>query len=470
MKEQRSRFSLGTAENQILVILVSAFVILLIASTVYQVSQNRTAEEWAQSEYTGKTVAFRLLNLDRMRPEEMQGFVDATSSCNEGFTVTDEPYAVPSNTQEANDIRRSIATHLEKMSGFVSFDKSMNDIFVANATFTERDFAFAKCDAGEIEFPIDGIVISMQLRTGEWLNLSVTEQRFEFGGESIYSAIRLDFFFLLVGIIALFFVRRLTRPLSRLTQAVSRFGTNLEVEEVEESGPVDIRKAIRKFNTMQREVRDEIKRRTQMLASVGHDIRTPLTALRVKAELIENEEARDDIIAGIEKMERITASALDYVRGESISESKQHVDLRALIESECSEFEELGHQVSFEGESDVHYDCRPIALARAIRNLIDNSVKYAGSADVELVKGDECIEIWVLDSGPGIPDDQRAKVLNPFTRLSEARESDQGGLGLGLAITKAIVDGHDGVLKLERNGPKGLKASIQLPFDRCRAA
>ncbi|MEP0392486.1 MAG: ATP-binding protein [Erythrobacter sp.] len=469
MKEQRSRFSLGTAENQILVILVSAFVVLLVASTVYQVSQNRTAEEWAQSEYTGKTVAFRLLSLDRMRPEEMQGFVDANSSCDEGFTVTEEPYAAPSNTQDANDIRRSIAANLEKMSGLISLNKSMADILVARATFTERDFAFAKCEADEIEFPIDGIVISIQLETGEWFNLSVTERRFEFGGESIFSAIRIDFFFLLVGIIALFFVLRLTRPLSRLTQAVSRFGTNLEVEDVEESGPVDIRKAIRRFNTMQREVRDEMKRRTQMLASVGHDIRTPLTALRVKAELIENEEAREDIIAGIEKMERITASALDFVRGESRSEPKQHVDLRALIESECSEFEELGYQVSFTGESDVHYDCRPIALARAIRNLIDNSVKYAGSADVELVKGDEWIEIWVLDSGPGIPDDQKNRVLDPFTRLSDARESEKGGLGLGLAITKAIVDGHDGVLKLEPNQQKGLKAAIQLPFNQYRA-
>lgn len=394
----------------------------------------------------------------------MQGFVETISSCNDGFTVTGEPYAPPSETQVTKDIQRFTVTSLETISGFMSLGKSMDDISVAHATFTEKDFSFAKCGPGEIDFPINGIVISVRLKTGEWLNLSVSEQKFELGGESIFSAMRMDLFFLLVGVAALFFIRRLTRPLSSLTKAVSRFGTNLEVEEVEESGPTDIRHAIRRFNAMQRDVRDEVKRRTQMLASVGHDIRTPLTALRVKAELIENDEAREEIIASIEKMERITASALDYVRGESRSEPKQFVDLRALIESECSEFEELGKKVRFKGEDNLHYHCRPIALARAIRNLIDNAIKYSGSADVELFKGDEYVQIRVLDEGSGIPDDQIADVFDPFTRLSEARESEQGGLGLGLAIAKAIVDGHDGVLRLEPNEPKGLIAVVELPL------
>ncbi len=464
MSEKRSRFSLSSAENQIFVILVLAFVVLLFGSAVYQVTQNRTAEEWAKSEYIAKTIAIRLLSLDRMRPEEMQGFVETYSSCKEGLTVTDKPYAPPAGTKIANDIQRFIVTSLETTLADMSLDKSMDDISVAHATFAEHDFAFDKCAPGEIDFPIDGIVISTRLKTGEWLNLSVSEKKFEFGGETIFSAMRIDLFFLLVGIIALFFIRRLTRPLSNLTKAVSRFGTNLEVEEVEESGAADIKLAIRRFNAMQREVRDEVKRRTQMLASVGHDIRTPLTALRVKAELIENDEVREEIIASIEKMERITASALDYVRGESRSEAMQNVDLRALIESECSEFDELGKEVRFTGEDNLHYHCRPIALARAIRNLIDNAIKYGGSADVELINGDQYVQIRVMDDGPGIPDDKLAHVFDPFTRLSEARESEQGGLGLGLAITKAIVDGHDGTLNLEPNEPKGLKAVIQLPF------
>ncbi|MEP3451891.1 MAG: ATP-binding protein [Parasphingorhabdus sp.] len=396
--------------------------------------------------------------------------METISSCNYGYTLTDDPYAPPAETKITNDIQRFILTSLETTAGSLSLDKSMDDISVANATFSEKDFAFTECDPGGIDFPNNGIVISVRLKTGEWLNLSVSDQKFEFDDESIYSAMQFGLFFLLVGIAALFFIRRLTRPLSNLTKAVSRFGTNLELEEVEESGPTDIRHAIRRFNAMQRDVRDEVKRRTQMLASVGHDIRTPLTALRVKAELIENDEAREEIIASIEKMERITASALDYVRGESRSEPKQYVDLRALIESECSEFDELGKKVRFKGEDNLHSHCRPIALARAVRNLIDNAIKYGGSADVVLIKGDEYIQIRVLDEGPGIPDGQIADVFDPFTRLSEARESEQGGLGLGLAITKAIVDGHDGVLRLEPNEPKGLIAVVQLPFSQRQPA
>lgn len=240
MSEKRSGFLVSSAENQIFVILVLAFVVLLIGSTLYQDTQNSSAEEWAKSDYTAKTIAIRLLSLDRMRSEEMQGFVETISSCNDGFTVTDEPYAPPVETEVAKDIQRFIATSLETTAGSLSLDKSMDDISVTAAILTEDDFAFDKCEAGEIDFPIDGIVISTRLKTGEWLNLSVYEKKFEFGGETIFSAMRIDLFFLLVGIIALFFIRRLTRPLSNLTKAVSRFGTNLEVEEVEESGAADI--------------------------------------------------------------------------------------------------------------------------------------------------------------------------------------------------------------------------------------
>ena len=189
---------------------------------------------------------------------------------------------------------------------------------------------------------------------------------------------RIGFLFFIVGAAAFLFIRRLTRPLSFLTDAAARFGSDLEVDELDERGPADIRQAIRSFNVMQREVNDEMTRRTHMLAAIGHDIRTPLTALRVKAEFINDPDVKGDVIRSIKKMERITASALDYVRGESRSEEKQNVDLRALIESECSEFEELGEEIRFSGEQELHYRCRPIALARAVRNLIDNAVKYGG--------------------------------------------------------------------------------------------
>lgn len=464
MNKNRFPFSLSTVENQIFAIMGATFIVLLTGSVIYQVSQHLNVVDEAKSDSAINAIILRMSILERIKPEELQSFIAEASTCHKGFTVTKEPYLPHAGSPIANDIRDFVAEELSRF----NYEKSKNDISIARTDLPRGDFSYAKCGPGEFDYPLDGIIISVRMNTGDWVNLEIHAHKFEFGGDSLFATLRIYLFFIVVGLVALFFIRRFTKPLSNLAQAASKFGNDLQVDEIEENGPADIRHAIRSFNTMQREVRDEMKRRTQMLASVGHDIRTPLTALRVKAELIENDEAREEIIASIEKMERITASSLDYVRGESRSEPKQYVDLRALIESECSEFEELGEKVHFEGEDNLHYHCRPIALARAIRNLIDNAIKYSGSADVELIKGDEHIQIRVLDQGPGIPDDQIADVFDPFIRLSDARESEQGGLGLGLAIAKAIVDGHDGVLRLEPNQPKGLKAIIQLPFGQRR--
>ena len=460
MNKNRFPFSLSTVENQIVAILGIAFIVLLAGSMIYQVSQHSNVVDEAKSDSTINAITFRVPLLERIKPEELQSFIAETSVCHKGYTVTKEPYLPHAASPTTNDIRDIVLEELNRLES----DKSENDIAISRTEFSRDDFAYAQCKPDEFDYPVDGIVISTRMNTGEWLNVEIHAHKFQFFGESFFPTLRIYLFFALIGAVTLFFIRRFTKPLSNLTRAASKFGSDLQVDEIEEKGPADIRHAIRSFNAMQQEVRDEVKRRTQMLAAVGHDIRTPLTALRIKVELIENDEAREEIIASIEKMERITASALDYVRGESRSEPKQYVDLRALIESECSEFEELGKSVCFKGEHNLHYHCRPIALARAIRNLVDNAIKYSAAADVELVKGDEYIQIRVLDEGPGIPDDKIADVFDPFTRLSEARESEQGGLGLGLAITKAIVDGHDGILKLEANEPQGLKAIIQLPF------
>ena len=174
------------------------------------------------------------------------------------------------------------------------------------------------------------------------------------------------------------------------------------------------------------------------------------------------------LIASIERMERITASALEYLKGESRGEPMRRVDLSALLESECAEFEELGHDVAFVGEHGVQHTCRPEALARAVRNLIDNAVKYGGSARVALRRAPGSVDIVVADNGPGIPQDKLQLATEPFERLSDARDSDRGGFGLGLAIARAIAEGHEGQLTLAKNEPSGLVATIRLPAGRPR--
>ena len=449
--------SLDTLEKQIFAVLASVLIALLIGTVIYQLTQHRNVEQEAKSDQAVSLVKFRLPIVERIKPEELQDFVAATSICHKGFSISDAPYSAGTNPPQAEEIHAFLVEKLER---------PKEEVFVRFADFSEDDFAYAQCQSGEFDFPVAGVVVSVRMASGQWLNSEIHAHKFELLDDQLVATLRIILFFLLVSAAALALIRRLTRPLSKLTEAASNFGSDLKVEEINEVGPSDIRQAIRSFNTMQREVHDEVTRRTQMLAAVGHDIRTPLTGLRLKAELIEDEPTRDDIIASIQKMERITESALDYVRGESRTEPKQNVDLRALIESECSEFEELGETVTFSGDETIRYQCRPVALGRAIRNLIDNAVKYGGSAVVELTKGDGNFEIHVLDKGPGISDDLISQAFNPFTRLSQARESEKGGFGLGLSIAKAIVDGHDGVLTLAPNSPKGLRAVISLPLEQ----
>lgn len=455
VKNRRSRWALDTLEKQIFAILAFVITALFIGAVIYQYTQHLNVAQEAKSDQTVSAITFRLSIVEQMTPEEIQEFVANKSICHKGFSVSEAPYGSHAESPEADDIREFIAEEMQR---------PPEDISVSYDDFSEDDFAYSKCEPGEFDHPVAGIVVSARMENGQWLNIEVHAHKFELIGDELVPTLRIILFLFLVSAAALLLIRRLTRPLSKLTEAASRFGSDLEVEEVEETGPIDIRQAIQSFNTMQREVRDEIKRRTHMLAAVGHDIRTPLTGLRVKAEFIEDEEIRDDIIKSIQKMERITESALDYVRGESRSEPKQNVDLRALIESECSEFEELGETVTFSGNQPINYRCRPVALGRAIRNLIDNAVKYGGSATVDLSKGDDTIELRVLDEGPGISEHRISEAFDPFTRLSQARESKKGGFGLGLSIAKAIVDGHDGTLSLEPNAPQGLIAVVRLPL------
>jgi signal transduction histidine kinase len=214
---------------------------------------------------------------------------------------------------------------------------------------------------------------------------------------------------------------------------------------------------------MQRQVAEELARRTSTLAAISHDVRTPLTALRIKTELIEDAELREDMIASIHRMETITASALEFLQGGAHAEPMRCADLSELLESECQEFAEVGHPASFAGAYGIRCNCRPDALARAVRNLIDNAIKYGRAARVAVRADREQVEILVTDTGPGIAPELRERAVRPFERLSQTSRGGAAGFGLGLAVAQAIAAGHGGELILDANRPSGLIATIRLP-------
>jgi signal transduction histidine kinase len=448
-----SRFLPKTIEGQLVATLGISIILLLGVLTTFDVMDRRSPIEWAESGATLNRLARMQTILENVSIDRRGSLLRSLSVCHDGYTLAAHRFEVVDVTEQTAQLEDRIAQRLSVGTQRVS---------VGYATLTSDDFSYGDCTEAEIDLPMTAIVISVQLESGGWFNAEVHPHEWHLQ-DFVARIFRYSLAVILVGIFALFLIRRLSKPLNDLTDAAKQFAAGLNVSPVGESGPPDLRRAIQSFNAMQQQVASDVKKRTDTLAAISHDLRTPLTALRIRGELVDDEETRGDLVASIDKMEKIIASALEYLRGESRSEPHREVDLSALLASECNGFKEAGRQAEFVGETGVQYSCRPDALARAVRNLVENANKYGGGARVDLRVGAESLDISVSDTGPGIPAHEIDAALEPFRRLSKARESQQGGFGLGLAIVEAIVKGHDGELILTENSPSGLVATIRLP-------
>ena len=447
------RLAPTSLQGQMVAVLALSLAALFSTLMVLELIERRDAVETAESSHTLERLKRLYPLIERIPAPDLPAFIDIASSCHAGHTVTDSPFPSNESMAETRGLHEQIAREL-------SVDPQR--VRVGRVRVTREDFSYRKCRDAEIQLPADAIVIGVQLASGQWLNTEVHPHESHIR-EKLGGMLRVGGAFIVVGAIAIWFMRRLNKPLNSLTAAAQRFGSGLQPSMLEEDGPADLRRAIRAFNVMQQQVTEEIARRTSTLAAISHDVRTPLTALRVKAELIDDAAVREDMISSIDRMERITASALEFLKGQSRGEPLRVVNLSALLESECIDFEEQGLDVKFVGEQGIEQTCRPDALARAVRNLIDNAVKYGGSARVATQSLPDAVHISVSDHGPGIPADQLQHALEPFVRLSAARESNGSGFGLGLAVVKAVAEGHDGELSLAANDPSGVIATIRLP-------
>jgi signal transduction histidine kinase len=214
---------------------------------------------------------------------------------------------------------------------------------------------------------------------------------------------------------------------------------------------------------MQIRLRTLIDNRTRLLAAISHDLRTPLTLLRLRAETVENHQERDKMLATIGEMDSMIGMTLQFARDEGTSEPRKQVDLTAIVRGVVDEMSGAGFPVQMGTAAPILYKCQPAALKRAVRNLLDNAVKYGKSGDAELHVAERSIEISIDDDGPGIPEVELGRVLEPFYRLEESRSRETGGVGLGLAIAQAIAQAHGGTVTLLNRPVGGLRAKIVLP-------
>jgi signal transduction histidine kinase len=256
---------------------------------------------------------------------------------------------------------------------------------------------------------------------------------------------------------------RMTRPLKALAANAEAFGRGVATPPLKESGPDEARRLIRSFNEMQERLTRFVGDRTRMLAAVGHDLRTPITSLKLRAELVDDEETRQKMLATLDEMQHMTEATLAFARDDASAEPSRSVDLAALIESLTEDLSSMGRPVAFTDAPRLAYSCRPTALKRAIGNLIENAIQYGERARVSLTATPSGPVIAVEDDGPGIPPDRIDEVFKPFTRLETSRSRETGGTGLGLSIARSIVLAHGGELKLANRPGGGLRAEIRLP-------
>jgi signal transduction histidine kinase len=307
----------------------------------------------------------------------------------------------------------------------------------------------------------NGWGLQVQLRNGSWMHAvyakpaSVTSPQWQSHVSLAITAITLS-------LIALFIARRITQPLRRLAWSAERLGRGEEVPPLPKEGPMDVRCTAMAFNRMQERLRRFVEDRTRMLAAIGHDLRTPITSLRLRAEFVNDEETRQKILSTLDEMQSMTEATLAFVREDAVHEATRNVDLAALLESLCADLADMGWDVTFSNGEKMPYRCRPDALRRAFRNVIENAVRYGERARVSVGFEGDAIEITVNDDGPGIPEQDFERVFAPFVRLESSRNRATGGVGLGLSIARTIVRGHGGDITLANRG-SGLCLAVRLP-------
>jgi signal transduction histidine kinase len=309
-----------------------------------------------------------------------------------------------------------------------------------------------------------GLAVSVQLPDRQWLNATTTLRTPPLTW-AVPSFAAMAVMALALVVIVIVMVRRITRPMHRLAAAADRLGRGEAVEPLREEGPGDVRRTTRAFDRMRERLQRFVQDRTRMLAAVSHDLRTPLTALRLRAEFIEDSETRERLLATIDEMTAMVEAALAFAREEAAQEDTRTVDLAALIESVCVDFADLGKDVAFAPGERMAYACRPIGLKRAIRNVVENAVRYAGGATVAIARTEAAYRVTVEDDGPGIPETDLDRVFEPFMRLEESRNKESGGIGLGLSIVRSIVQSHGGEVTLRNRKEGGLRVTITLPLD-----
>jgi signal transduction histidine kinase len=302
----------------------------------------------------------------------------------------------------------------------------------------------------------------VRLRDGQWIRISAVQEADTPALPNDLIA-QLLITLIMVTAVVMIAVRQVTRPLQQLAAAADTLGNDLDAPPLTENGPTETRRAAQAFNRMQARIKRLVDERARALAAVSHDLRTPLTRLRLRAELVTDDRLRDQMAADLDSMAAMIDATLDYLRGLQDSEALRPIDMNALLQSLAEDAAVLGKTISVEGLAQAPYYGRLSGLRRALQNLIDNAIKYGHGAQLRIEDAADALRLVVEDEGPGIAPAELTRVTEPYYRPDASRSRETGGVGLGLSIVSDIALMHGGQLLLANRPQGGLSATLILP-------
>ncbi|QNL20251.1 HAMP domain-containing protein [Hyphobacterium sp. CCMP332] len=267
----------------------------------------------------------------------------------------------------------------------------------------------------------------------------------------------------LLSLVSVIFIRNQVKPIRRLADTAKRFGRGEDDTEFKPAGAREVREAAHAFIDMRQRITRHLDQRTSMLAGVSHDLRTPLTRLKLQLALMPDGPERDDAIADVSEMEHMLEEYLAFARGQ-VSEETVEADVSALVTETVEAARRADPGITLKAEPDIRANVRPGVFKRGIANLIANACAYGTKCEVSVRRQKRRLEIIVDDDGPGIPEDKREEAFKPFSRLDEARNMNREGVGLGLAIARDVARGHGGEVELSQSPLGGLRAVMRLPL------
>ena len=466
-------FQLKSVTVQLIILFVAALTLLEIVNLGYRYLDRAGALTALEAVRIADDVKVITSIVEKATPQERPKGVGRFRGSDLYVSWAAEPLLGPQSAQNRetsllHDLITRMMPEIATTDMRVGYDRPDSGTTVPEVT--ERAMRWRR--AGPYPAPIGDIIdnlaaeptflVSVRLKDGSWLNfVAAYLETIDFWPARTIAILSLS----VVGIVLLsiWAIRRLTAPFRIFTAAATRLGTDVNAAPIEEHGPSDVRGAIRAFNSMQSRLQRFVEDRTQMLAAVSHDLRTPITRMRLRAQCVKDQTQGAKFLADLREMEDMISSVLTFAREDALSEPTVTVDLVAMLQSICDEFADRKFDVSFFGGTRFPYPCRQIPIRRCFSNLIDNAVKYGQRAEVSLDISRTVVMIHVDDCGPGIPDELREQVFRPFFRVEGSRNRDSGGTGLGLTVAKTVALAHGGDVLLSARSGGGLRATIVLP-------